>query len=121
MSHPTWGKGNTAPKTVRAEEISLEQKVTDLIGAMPFLWLSVPDASGPESLRGVIERNSIALLSNFEREPLDPPSADWLGRYSDRDRIRRSGLWNSNHVDEVHNSEFLKELEKIIIAMDNNK
>lgn len=118
VSHPTWGRGSNAPKNVRAEEVPLEKKVSCVLGAMPFLWLSVPDATGPDSLRGYIERNSIALLSNFERDPLDPPSSGWLGHYCDRDRVRRSGLWNFNHVDEYHDSNFLRTLEGAIIAME---
>ena len=40
---------------------------------MPFLWLAVNDSVGPHSDRAKIERNSIALLSNYEKSPLDPP------------------------------------------------
>jgi hypothetical protein len=38
------------------------------------LWLSVDDEPGPQSLRGCIERNAIALLSNYGKLPIDPPS-----------------------------------------------
>jgi len=75
--------------------------VSEVIGKMSFLWLPVDDEPGPNSQRGYIERNVIALLSNYEREPLDPPSENWLGRHSDRERVRESGLWNQNHVDEA--------------------
>ncbi|MCD2183949.1 hypothetical protein LQK81_17955 [Rhizobium sp. GN54] len=118
IDHPTWGQGNNAPKTIRAEEIPLERQVSNVLGAMQFLCLSVPDAPGPNSLRGHIERNAIALLSNFGREPLDPPSTGWLGRHCDRERICRSGLWNSNHVDESHDQLFLRTLEQTILAME---
>jgi hypothetical protein len=63
-------------------------------GEMPFLWLSLEDQAGPESRRGYIERNSIALLSNYQKPPLDPPSLSWLGRYCERERVSSSGLWN---------------------------
>jgi hypothetical protein len=53
--------------------------------------VAITDA-GPNSLRGYIERNSIALLSNFERVPLDPPSPSWLGLHSDRERISSTPL-----------------------------
>lgn len=118
VEHPTWGQGNSAPKSIRAEEIPLERQVTGVLGAMRFLCLSVPDAAGPDSLRGYIERNAIALLSNFGRHPLDPPSAKWLGHHCDRERVRRSGLWNSNHVDERHDRRFLRTLEQTILAME---
>src|SRR5438034_6383323 len=61
---PTWGKGNTASREVRAGERVLECEVSRVIGNMPFLWLSLQGEAGPQSLRGFVERNSIALLSN---------------------------------------------------------
>lgn len=69
-----------------------------------------------ESLRGYIERNSIALLSNLGKPPLDPPSATWRGRLCDRGkaRVRDSGLWNQNHVNEDYDAGFLDQLEKLV-------
>jgi hypothetical protein len=81
---------------------------------MPFLWLAVEDAPGPESLRGYIERNAIALLSNYKRPALDPASAAWLGHSCDRERVRASGLWNSNHVEESYDPAFLETLSKLV-------
>ena len=81
---------------------------------MPFLWLDIDDAPGPDSLRGTLERNSIALLSNYSRDALNPPSSTWLGNFSDRERVRRSGLWNSNHVDEAYDPSILSDLERSI-------
>ena len=115
---PTWGNGNNAPKLVREGEVSMEQRVSTVLGAMRVLFLPVPDAAGPDSLRGYIERNAIALLSNFGREALDPPSARWLGHHCNRERVRRSGLWNSNHVDEQYENGFLNELERTIRVME---
>ena len=81
---------------------------------MPFVWLRVDDEPGPASMRRKIERNAIALLSNFDRPPLDPPSAQWLGRHCDRDRVRASGLWNQNHVDESYDPVFLDDVERLV-------
>jgi hypothetical protein len=81
---------------------------------MPLLWLSIPDEGGPASLRGYIERNAIGLLSNVGKPAVDPPSADWLGRFSGRATVVHSGLWNSNHVNESCDSAFLGELERLI-------
>jgi hypothetical protein len=117
IMHPTWGHGNNAPKSIRLEELPLEQEVNAVLGAMHLLCLSIPDAAGPRSLRGYIERNAIALLSNLNREILDAPSTRWLGRHCDRERVRNSGLWNSNHVDEHHDKSFLQTLERAIISM----
>jgi hypothetical protein len=79
---------------------------------MPFLWLALEDESGPESRRARIEKNSIALLSNYNKPALDPPSHDWLGRQCNRERVRNSGLWNSDHVDDSYSPAFLEELEQ---------
>jgi hypothetical protein len=92
----SWGRGSSANREVRDREVQLEQAVSRHIGQMPVLWLDVPDREA----RGALERGLIALLSNAEREPVDPPTDRWLGRFADRDAIRRSGLWNVNHVDE---------------------
>jgi hypothetical protein len=70
----TWGNGNTAPRDVRDGELALEREVSLVIGAMPFVWLSLGDEASPESRRGDIERNSIALLSNRNKFALDLPS-----------------------------------------------
>ena len=71
---PTWGDGRSAAKDTKAAEIELKRVVSEVIRAMPFVWLSVDDEPGPASVRGKIERNAIALLSNFNKPPLDPPS-----------------------------------------------
>ena len=113
---PTWGKGSTAPTAIRAEETHLECEVSKVVGAMPILWLAIDDEAGKESLRGYIERNSIALLSNYRRPLLDSASQTWLGRHCGRERVRESGLWNSNHVDEQYDPAFLDRLARIIDA-----
>lgn len=111
---PTWGEGNSAAKDIREAEVELERAVSQVIGKMPFLWLSIGDEPGPESLRGRIERNSIALLANFNKAPLDPPSPQWLGHHCDRERVRASALWNQNHVDECYDPDFLEDLERLV-------
>lgn len=110
----TWNKRSSASRDVREQEQPLERVVSHVIGEMPLLWLSINDEPGPESKRGYIERNAIALLSNFDKEPLDPPSATWLGHSCNRERVRKSGLWNSNHVNEAYDPAFLSTLEVLI-------
>ncbi|MGM0632695.1 MAG: hypothetical protein ACQETO_05915 [Pseudomonadota bacterium] len=112
--YPAWGKGSSAPREIRESEQPLEQEVSKVIGEMPFLWLAINDDPGPESLRGYIERNSIALLSNHGKEPLDPPSGRWLGHHCNRKRVRTSGLWNQNHVDEPYDPAFLYTFEQLV-------
>ena len=79
---------------------------------MPLLWLGVDDAPGPGSRRALIERNAITLLSGDAESALDPPSPDWHGLDSDREPVRRSGLWNNRHVDESYDPSFLDVLEE---------
>ena len=117
LKFPTWGSGSSAPREVCDSEVPLEQQVSRAIGEMPFLWLAVEDDPGATSLRGSIERNSIALLSNFGRHPIDPPSPGWLGHHSNRDRVRSSGLWNQNHVDEAYDPAFLDTLSRLVVDM----
>jgi hypothetical protein len=74
---PTWGEGPSAAKDIKAGEIELERAVSAVIRTMPFVWLSVDDEPGPASMRGNIERNAIALLSNFDKPPLDPRMTGW--------------------------------------------
>ena len=121
---PSWGVGASAGEAarrlgrerggVKRAEAELEAKVSRHIRAMPFLWLDVGDQPGPRSERGTVERNAIALLSGYCEPATDPPSASWLGHLSDRDRVRRSGLWNNNHVDEDYVPSFLDTLERRI-------
>ncbi|MCR8723076.1 hypothetical protein [Frigidibacter sp. ROC022] len=108
---------SNAPCEVRLAEQPIEQMVSGVIGAMPFLWVEVSDDAGAESERGIIERGSIALLSNWEKVPIDPPSESWLGNQSNRERVRASGLWNSNHVDEAYDPNFLDVLERRVEQM----
>ena len=101
---------------VKDAEADLERRVSAYIGQMPFLWLNVPDAPSPQSARGRIERNAIALLSNARTPAVDRPSTNWLGLYADRPRMRKSGLWNNNHVDEDSDAAFLGEMAELVDA-----
>lgn len=113
----SWGHGSNAPRAVKATERQAEKQVSRYISAMPFLFLAVPDNPGPDSQRGYIERNAIAMLSNYTTAMIDPPSPQWLGISSTRERVRRSGLWNSNHVDEDYSPAFLNVLGELIAEM----
>ncbi len=110
---PSWGRAGEVPPD-RVAEHALEQRVSAVIGAMPVVWIAVDDSPGPASLRADLERNAIALLSNAIQPPLDAPSANWLGHFCDRALVRRSGLWNSNHVEDAYDPGFLDRLEHCI-------
>lgn len=114
LNFPSWGQGNNAPSDARGQERPLEALVSGIIGEMPFLWLDIDDAAGPESLRGYVERNAIALLSNFGKELLNPPSTDWLGSHCPSERVQKSGLWNSNHVNDIYDDTFLEKFADLI-------
>jgi hypothetical protein len=53
-----------------------------------------------------VERNSIALLSQ-RTGGIDRSSTAWLGRHAATEKVKTSGLWNVNHVDEPHNPTYL--------------
>ena len=110
----TWGRGNNAPREVRQSERPIEAQVSSYIGGLPFLWLTIDDPPGPNSLRGHIERNAIALLSNRQRTALDAPGAGWLGSHSSRSKVQESGLWNQNHVDEDFDPGFLDTMRTLV-------
>ena len=121
---PSWGvKGdiNKASEMLRvgkaalaAAEAPVEAAVSAYLGRLPSLWLLIDDEPGPGSLRGPIERNAIALTSGLQEPVIDQPSPSWLGLYSGRDKVRRSGLWNQRHVDEKYVPNFLDVLEAAI-------
>ena len=112
----SWGgRSQRAPRgEARAVEKTLEAAVSAEIGRMSLLWLPVDDEPGPDSLRGYVERNAIALLSNSGKPPVDAPSNAWLGRLCDREKVRASGLWNSRHVDEAYDPAFLEAMERLV-------
>ena len=121
MHYLSWGVGSdlgTAARQlgigrdiVKNLESDLEIRVSHYIRSMPFLWLNVDDEPGPDSQRGFIERNTIALLSGYRTPVADRPSKDWLGRHNNREKVRLSGLWNNNHVDEAYDRSFFHVME----------
>jgi hypothetical protein len=88
-------------------EERIELAVSEYIGAMPFLWLDVPDSKG----RHDIEAGAIGLLSGRTGDA-DPPSADWLGRHAYKTEIQCSGLWNVQQTREPYDPGFLKLMEE---------
>jgi len=113
---PEWGAGHSAPREVRMAERGWERRVSEYLRTMSLPWVAVPDEPGPDSERGLSERNSIALLSSVGRS-VDPPSAGWLGHRSRAQAIRDSGLWNVNHVGYDYDPEFLEVLADHVRTM----
>ena len=104
----SWRKEN-ADRAARQAEYPLEQAVTRHIGEMPFLWLAVPDRVE----RGLIERNSIGLLSR-RSGGIDPASTRWLGLNADNEKVRTSSLWNVNHVEDPYDPLFLDTFDRLV-------
>ncbi|WP_182882066.1 MULTISPECIES: hypothetical protein [unclassified Microbispora] len=106
----SWPKTHVTARQRQAES-PLELAVTALIAAMPLLWLDVPD----RDIRRKIEANSIALLSR-RIGGIDPPSPTWLGLHAANDKVRSSGLWNSNHVDDEYDPAFLDDMDVCVTS-----
>lgn len=117
---PMWGNGQSASSEVRAGEEEVETEVSRLVGTMRVLWLEVADAASADSDRAYLERNLIALVAGPDG-PIDLPSGRWLGRWSSRDAIRSSGLWNVNHVYETYDPQVLKVLEEYVQAAETSR
>ncbi len=98
-----------------AAEQALERLVSAYIGNLSFLYLAVEDPAGPDSDRAYLERNIIGLLAGTEA-PLDPPSPDWLGRFSPEPGIQKSGLWNLDFLGRPYDHEFLDILEEYVLV-----
>ena len=113
-----WGNGSSAGRDRRLSEHDLEQQVSEYIRDLPFLWIRVDDEAGPESDRAYVERNAIALVSNFRKDTYDRRGDDWLGRESLSHEIRESGLWNINHVEEDYDPAFLGRLADAVTKTD---
>jgi hypothetical protein len=80
----------------KAAEEPLERAVIAYIGAMPLLWLAVPD----RSQHPTIESNAAAAFP--AHRGIDAVSPNWLGRNATNLKVRTSGLWNSNHVTDLY-------------------
>ena len=114
---PNWSIGNFAKKSVLHDELPLELRVSKTIGEMSVLWLPIDDEPGPKSLRSFVEKNSIGLLSNYKRSAIDPPSREWLGHYSPRDRVSNSGMWNQDYIDAEYAPTFLDTFERLVSSL----
>jgi len=115
IDYRNWGVGSNATRQVRQGERKWEELVSGHLAQMGVLCLPVEDEPGPGSDRGILERNSIALLSHFQ-QPFDAPSPYWLGHQSPTACIRESGLWNVKHTLERYDPAFLELLQHYVLA-----
>ena len=82
--------------------------------SIPLAQLLLDDEPSADSDRTYLEKNAIALLSNYQEQSIDPRDDGWLGQYSQSREIRESGLWNVNHVSDQYDSGFLDLFENAI-------
>jgi len=121
---PTWGKGSSRPNEVKVNqalfdaERNMEELVSDIIGSMRVYWIETSDIAGPTSVRDIIERESIGLLSKYG-VARDPQSSIWLGQYSDKSKIRNSGLWNLDFIGENSSPRLLEIMNQCVKNMKN--
>lgn len=112
--YPEWGDGSSAGRERHLSELAMERRVSEYIRDLPFLWVAVDDEPGPDSDRAFLERNTIALVSNYDRASVDSRVEDWLGTHCSSRKIRESGLWNVDHVDEQCDPDFLARFEEYV-------
>lgn len=110
---PFWGK--KIDRKHKDSELELEKMVSNYIRKMSFLSLTVPGESIKDNDRAYIETNSIALISNINKEPIDKPSISWIGYHSNHRDVIASGIWNSDDTDKDYDPNFLDKLEELII------
>lgn len=87
--------------------------ISDYIREMPLLWVNVDGENGHRK-RTRIEKNAIGLLSAWRNDRVDALSGEWLGRYSNKEEIQRSGLWNIQYTKGGYASSFLDELKILV-------
>lgn len=121
LNYPYWGdKSKKSNKTIKLTEKPLEKIVSSYLHTLTFTVLEVPGLSSKNNDRAVIEENSIALLSNYDRPSIDKCSKNWLGLHSKDNKVIASGLWNSNCVDRKQiDSNYFTTFEKHLSAMNN--
>jgi hypothetical protein len=110
----SWDSERPTNGAERVAEKQHEARVSGYLGQTRILFLPITDPPGAGSHRGLIERNSIALISNYGTPSGIEPSQGWLGQYSGRGKVRQSGLWNNRHVDETYDPAFLGVFEQLI-------
>lgn len=88
-----WGNAGSASSQIKKGESWLEMKVSDYIQALEVIVVRIEDEASKFSLRAKAERQLIALLTE-KGLPLEKPGSEWLGRFSDRDAVVQSGIWN---------------------------
>jgi hypothetical protein len=76
-------------------EKEIETKITDTLrNKFSFRYIEIKDEEMRIGEKG-LERRLIGSLANYSQ---CTPSENWLGRYSPKPKIRKSGLWQVQHL-----------------------
>ncbi|KUG03474.1 hypothetical protein ASZ90_019110 [hydrocarbon metagenome] len=109
----TWEEDQVNAST-RKTEHWLESLVSEVTGSMEVLVVPIDNNRDMGRIAKYIEKNAIALLSNFNKDPVDSPSSDWLGSRCSNPLVRGSGVWNSNGVMYQYDQHFLEVFKRIV-------
>ena len=104
---------NRAKINGRFREHNHTRCISNYIAQMPFLWLNVDGEEGYNH-RTRLEKNAIALLSGWRKDAIDQRSECWLGRFSRKTEIAKSGLWNVQQIKGNYSSSFLDDLAECV-------
>lgn len=104
----TWGsKSRPTEAGSRDAEKIIELAISEYLGRMHFVVLSVDEPSDTNTGRRIIEQQSPGLLSAGLANGIESASSNWLGRWSPHPVIQKSGLWNVDHVGGEYEACFL--------------
>jgi hypothetical protein len=110
---PEPGQGHWEKQNLHACEVCkpIESEVSRLLKSS--FWFRCIEIE-KQDIRNTLEKKLIATVSLC---PVCKPSEGWLGKFAYSDNVRKSGLWNSEHVFDqqgtIDDSE-LKRLEEIV-------
>lgn len=113
LKYPKWRikENNGATPETKAQELLLEQKVSEYIRNLGILVLDIEDWQ----VRKYMEINSIAFLSSKDVLKNNPISSNWLGNYciQNGDKLNYQ-LWNREHCGDNVDNKFFDNLDKYV-------
>jgi hypothetical protein len=73
---------------------SEKSKIDGYIHKLPYLFVTVNNTA---DLR-LIEKGTIEIISNYNKQPIHIPSKEWLGYNHKNGKIIKSHIWNIHHT-----------------------
>ena len=114
LDYPKWGSSSQLSMETKHSELPLERSVSEVLGRMQCVWLSVSDPPGPGGMRQYLMENAIALLSNSGKHRLNPPTKNWLGYSCSAQAVRTSGLWNHEFTSDRYDPNFINTFKRLV-------